>query len=203
MSRKFAVLAAVLAAFVLASHPAEAQQRKPIHPTIDVTGFWVGTAWTAVYFALNHWRTTKWNAEAAGISNVGAAVVTTAGCVVVSPMVASALLNRPLTYREAYILFGSCVIPIIGGWAVNEAFNNGWIWAPDEKPVRVAHHGKTKTVATKPAATPAAAAPAAPASAAAEAKPAPAAPAKPKVAVVKKVEKVAAAMAVDGLMATH
>ncbi|HXX26217.1 MAG TPA: hypothetical protein VEJ40_06130 [Pseudolabrys sp.] len=197
MSRKFAVLAAVLATFVLASHPADAQQRK-IPPTIEVAGFWVGTAWTAVYFAINHWRT-KWNADAAGISNVGAAAVTTAGCVVVSPMVASALLNRPLTYREAYILFGSCVIPIVGGWAVNEAFNKGWIWAPDEKPVHAAHHSKVKMAAAKPAVEVAGAA----TPAAAEAKPAPAVPAKAKVAAVRKIKKVAAAMPFDGLMAMH
>jgi hypothetical protein len=46
------------------------------------------------------------------------------------------VLNRPLKYREAHILVGSCVIPIIGGWLVNEAYNNGILWAPDEEPVR-------------------------------------------------------------------
>ncbi len=30
------------------------------------------------------------------------------------------------------------------------AYNNGWLWAPDEKPVRVAQHGKKK-MAAKPA----------------------------------------------------
>ena len=198
MSRKFVVLAAIVAALVCAS-PAGAQQRKPVNPTIDAVNFWVGGAWTAVFFGINHWDA-KWNSAHAGMTALSAGVLTTAGCVVTSPMVASALLNRPLTYREAYILFGSCVIPIVGGWAVNEAFNNGWIWAPDEKPVRVAHHSKAKMATAKPATAVAAAA----TPATAEAKPAvAAAPAKPKVTAMKKVEKVAAAMPFDGLMATH
>ncbi len=67
-----------------------------------------------------------------------------------APMVATVALNRPLKYREAHILIGSCLIPFVGGWLVNEAYNNGWITAPDEKPVRVAHHSKKK-MAEKPA----------------------------------------------------
>jgi hypothetical protein len=209
MSRKFVVLAAVLAAVIFASHPAGAQQRKPINPTIDATNFWVGGAWTAVFFGINHFDA-KWNTAHAGMTALSAGVLTTGGCVATAPMVASAVLARPLTYREAYMLVGSCVIPIVGGWLVNEAFNNGWMWAPDEKPVRVAHHGKKKMAAATPAATTAAAAPAAttgaatPATTAAAAKPATTpALAKPKVAAVKKAEKIAAAMPVDSLIAAH
>ncbi len=194
MSRKFVVLAAVLAAIVFASHPAGAQQRKPINPTVDATNFWVGGAWTVVFFGINHFDA-KWNSAHAGISALSAGVLTTVGCVATAPMVASAVLNRPLTYREAYTLVGSCVIPIVGGWLVNEAFNNGWMWAPDEKPVRVAHHGKKKMAAATPAVTTGTTAPAAAAK--------PATPAKPKVAAVKKAEKIAAAMPVDSLLAEH
>ena len=43
------------------------------------------------------------------------------------------MLGRPLKYREAHILIGSCVIPIVGGWLVNEAYNRDILWAPDEK----------------------------------------------------------------------
>ena len=189
MSRKFVVLAAVLAAVVFASHPAGAQQRKPINPTIDATNFWVGGAWTAVFFGINHFDA-KWNTAHAGMTALGAGVLTTGGCVATAPMVASAVLARPLTYREAYMLVGSCVIPIVGGWLVNEAFNNGWMWAPDEKPVRVAHHATKKmAAATTPATTAAAAKPVT--------------RAKPKVAAVKKTEKIAAAMPVDSLIAEH
>ncbi len=42
---------------------------------------------------------------------------------------------------------GSCLIPFIGGWLVNEAYNEGWLSAPDEKPVRQTHHQRKKLVA--------------------------------------------------------
>jgi len=175
MYRKFLVLAAVCAAFVFGAQTADAGQRKEINPKINATNFWVGSAWTAGYFAINHWDW-KWNAAAAGITNAGALTLTTAGCVATSPMVASVLLNRPLTYREAHILIGSCVIPVIGGWLVNEAYNNGWLWAPDEKPVRVAAHGKSKMAAAKPT---------------------------QKTTAAKPAQKVAAVMPVDGMIAAH
>ncbi len=69
-----------------------------------------------------------------------AATIGTIGCAAASPIVATAVLKRPLTYREAHILIGSCVIPIIGGWLVNEAYNDGWLWAPDEKRARRVRH---------------------------------------------------------------
>ncbi len=62
-------------------------------------------------------------------------MLTTVGCVAVSPIVATALLGRPLKFCEAHILFGSCLIPIIGGWLVNEAYNHHIFTAPDEQPV--------------------------------------------------------------------
>ena len=207
MLRKLVVLAAILATVVFLCHPAGAQQRKPINPTIDATNFWVGSAWTAVFFGINHFDA-KWNSAHAGMTALSAGVLTTVGCVATAPMVASAVLARPLTYREAYMLVGSCVIPIVGGWLVNEAFNNGWMWAPDEKPVRVAHHGTKKIAATTRAGTTSAAAPAATTGAAMTTTTAAAAattpaPAKPKVAAVKKAEKIAAAMPVDSLIAAH
>ena len=39
-------------------------------------------------------------------------------------MVGTLVLNRPLTYREAHTLIGSCVIPIVGGWLVDQAYRN-------------------------------------------------------------------------------
>jgi hypothetical protein len=150
MSRKFVVLAAVVAAFAFTAQAATAGERKPVNPVIDATNFWVGGAWTAVLFGINHWDT-KWDAASAGISSGGAIVGTTIGCMATSPMVATVALNRPLSYREAHILMGSCLIPVIGGWVVNEAYNNGWLWAPDERPVRVASHKKSK-MAAKPTA---------------------------------------------------
>ena len=60
----------------------------------------------------------------------------------VSPMLATVLLKRPLTNREAGVLFGSCVIPIVGGWLVNEAYNANPHWEPGYVPVKVAHKKK-------------------------------------------------------------
>ncbi len=90
----------------------------PINTASTVTG--VGT--TALYFGINHWKW-HWNAEVAGIPQAGALVLTTVGCAAISPMLASALARRPLTYREAYVLAGSCVIPIVGGMIVNAIFD--------------------------------------------------------------------------------
>ena len=131
MNRKFVVLAAAFAAFVFTAQAADARQRKEVDPTINATNFWVGGAWTGAYFAM-----------AKPVAPV--AVGTTIGCMATAPMVATVALNRPLKYREAHILMGSCLIPIIGGWLVNEAYNNGWLWAPDEKPVRKARYKKKK-----------------------------------------------------------
>lgn len=142
MYRKLAILAAFLAAIGFTLQAAEARTRKPVNPTLNAVSTGVGAGWTTGYFAINHWRW-KWNASAAGISNAGALVGTTFGCMATSPMVATVVLHRPLKYREAHILIADCLIPFVGGWLVNEAYNNGYLWAPDEKPVRhvgYSHH---------------------------------------------------------------
>ena len=45
--------------------------------------------------------------------------VTTFGCMVVYPMVATVVLNRQLTPREAYVGMADCAVPFIGGWIVD------------------------------------------------------------------------------------
>lgn len=45
--------------------------------------------------------------------------VTTFGCMVVYPMVATVVINRPLTPREAYVGMADCAVPFIGGWIVD------------------------------------------------------------------------------------
>jgi hypothetical protein len=131
MPRKFIVVAAALAVFVFTAQSADARHRKPIDPTIDATNFWIGAAWTGAAVAM---------AKFVAPVLVG----TTIGCAATAPMVATVALNRPLKYREAHILIGSCVIPIIGGWLVNEAYNEGWLVAPDEKPVRKVRYRRHK-----------------------------------------------------------
>jgi hypothetical protein len=137
MNRMFVVTAAAFAAFVFTAQAADAGQRKPIDPTIDADNFWLGIAWTGAAVAM-----------AKPVAPV--VVGTTFGCMATSPMVATIALKRPLKYREAHILMGSCLIPFVGAWLVNEAYNSGWLWAPDEQPVRVGRHSKKK-MAAKPA----------------------------------------------------
>jgi hypothetical protein len=147
MNRRFGIFAAAFAAFFVAAQPSDAGQRKPIDPTINTVSTVVGAGWTLGYFAINQWKfgtNGGWDSSAAGISQGGAIVGTTMGCMATSPIVATAVLNRPLTYREAHILVGSCLIPIIGGWLINEGYNEGWLWAPDEKPVHKVSHRRRR-----------------------------------------------------------
>ncbi len=106
----------------------------------------VGAASTAAFFAFNDWNW-KWNSSRHGITALGAGVVTGVGCAALSPIVGTAVVNRPLTYREAHMLIADCVIPFIGGWLVNAAYNNHVLWAPDEGPPRTAR-GASWTGAT-------------------------------------------------------
>ncbi len=128
MARKCAIAAAALAAFCLAAQSADAGPRRKIDPRIGATDTAVGLAWTGVALA------------ARGVSGGAVITGTTIGCMATGPMVATAVLNRPLTYREAHIIFGDCLIPVIGGWLVNEWYNEGVLVAPDEKPAHKAHY---------------------------------------------------------------
>jgi len=128
MNRKIAYFAVALAAFAFAVQSAEAGPRRQVDPRIRGVNTGVGLAWTGAAFAIN------------GVSDAFIFGGTTIGCMATGPMVATAVLKRPLKYREAHIIIGACLIPFVGGWLVNEAYNNGWFVAPDEKPVRKAHH---------------------------------------------------------------
>lgn len=146
MTRKLGLLVAAVAAFALMAQAAEAGgYRRKVDPRLTATAIGVGAVSTAAYFALNDWHW-KWDSARHGITSLGAYGVTALGCAAVSPMVGTVVMNRPLTYREAHVLIGSCVIPIIGGWLVNEAYNNHILWAPDEAPVVKKRH---KRVAKK------------------------------------------------------
>jgi len=131
MSRKLAIFAAAIAAFAFTCQAANAGARKEIDPRITGVSWVVGGAASGAYYA-------------GGASTAGAWLASTMGCAAVSPMVATVVLNRPLKFREAHILIGSCVIPIVGGWLVNEGYNAGILWAPDEQPVKKARRAKKK-----------------------------------------------------------
>lgn len=143
MNRKFALFAALIAAFAFASQSAEAGGRRHHDKTkIAAVAIGVGAASTAAFFALNDWRWNGWNTNTAGgLTRLGAYGATTIGCAAVSPMVATVVLDRPLTMREAHVLVGSCVVPIVGGLLVSAI----WDAHPQWEPGRPMHRGKMRS----------------------------------------------------------
>lgn len=129
MTRKLAIFAAAIAALAFTAQAADAGGRRHVDGRIKAVAIGVGAASTAAFFALNDWNW-KWDSARHGITGLGAWGVTTIGCAAVSPMVATVVLDRPLSNREAGVLIGSCVVPIIGGWLVNEAYNAHPEWEP-------------------------------------------------------------------------
>jgi hypothetical protein len=132
MYRNVACLVAALVALGLTQGPASAGGRHHHDKKVlAATSAVVGAGATAAYFAINDWNW-KWDSGRSGLTSAGAIAATTIGCAAVSPMVATAVLNRPLSYREAHVLVASCIIPFVGGWLVNEAYEHHIMWAPDE-----------------------------------------------------------------------
>jgi peptidoglycan/LPS O-acetylase OafA/YrhL len=143
MVRKIA-LAALAAVFAMGLQSAQATSPRD-RTTLTVVGTGVGAGMTAAYFGINDWRW-KWNSAQAGMTALQATVLTTMGCAALSPIVATAVLNRPLSYREAHILIGGCVIPIVGGWLIDQAYENHVLWAPDEPQPAAAKVRRTRHV---------------------------------------------------------
>jgi hypothetical protein len=136
MNRKSAIVAAAIAAFVFASQSAQAGGRhhhRHGDKRIAAVALGVGAASTAAYFAINDWKWNGWD-NGSGLTRLGAYGVTTLGCAAVSPMVATVVVNRPLTNREAHVLIASCVVPIIGGLLVNAAYDAHPEWEPGYTP---------------------------------------------------------------------
>jgi hypothetical protein len=144
MNKRLAIFAAVDAAFTFTCQSADANGRKHhIDMRIKAVSIGVGAASTAAYFAINDW---KWNwHKSSGLSRWRAWGITFIGCAAVSPMVATEVFDRPLTIREAHVMIGSCVVPIVGGWLVNEAYEAHPEWEPAAMPAaKMKHHGKKK-----------------------------------------------------------
>lgn len=133
MVRKIACVVAALAVLCVSYGPASAGGRHKDKAALRATEIGVGAATTALYFGINDWNW-KWDAARAGVSQAGAIAGTTFACAAVSPMVATALLKRPLKYREAHMLMAGCVVPVVGSWLVEKAYDNHILWAPDEAP---------------------------------------------------------------------
>jgi len=144
MYGRIAALVAAVGILAVTAQTADAKERRHVDRRITAVGIGVGAAATAGFFALNDWHFNHWDSARHGVTSLGAWGLTTAGCAALSPIVATAVLHRPLSYREAHILVASCVIPVVGGWLVNEAYNAHILWAPDEKPeVKTRHRKKS------------------------------------------------------------
>lgn len=140
MKKIFIALTTILMAFALLGGGAEAARKKKTTVVVNPyyswywpwTGPWtvrdprlaasntvVGAAATGTYWAVrnNHGSNVAWGAWAA----------TSAGCIVVSPILGTIVTNRQLTQREVWVGTGNCIVPFIGGWAMNNWFDaNGW-----------------------------------------------------------------------------
>ncbi len=136
MRHGLALAVAAILAFALTGQAANAGGRHHISKEIKTAAIVTGAASTAAYFAINDWNW-KWD-NGSGLTSLGAYAATTMGCAAISPMVATVLLKRPLTNREAGVLIGSCVVPIVGGWLVNAAYDAHPDWEPGY--VRPASH---------------------------------------------------------------
>lgn len=141
MNKALAMLTAAIAAFVFTCQGADAHWRKHhVDKRLAAVSIGVGAASTAAYFSINDWKFGHW--QASSITQFGAYAGTMIGCMALSPMVATVVVNRPLTMREAHALVASCVLPIIGGWLVNEAYNAHPEWEAGNAPPPAKHHRK-------------------------------------------------------------
>ena len=130
MKKHLFVFAAALAMVGFLGASAEARSVRKAKPYAPVAkfdhrlvpvGIATGLGATAAYFAINDWNW-NWNRNAtrgAWVGSAGAYALTTGGCMAVSPMLGTVVVGRPLTPREAHVLMGGCLIPIVGGYLVN------------------------------------------------------------------------------------
>ena len=142
MKKWIIALAGLIAAsaFSVQSADAHGWRRKKVGKGVVVAGTVTGAAATAGYFWINGW---KWNWRGDGVNAInqgGAIAATSIACMAVAPMLASALEGRELTLREAGVLFGGCLVPIVGGYLVNAAWDANPQWERfEKKPARMAH----------------------------------------------------------------
>jgi hypothetical protein len=148
MMKQLSILAAALAMVGLATQTADAGHRKKAKhyhkaghhhymgyhhgtdPRIVTTGLFTSAAATAAYFAINDWHW-KWNnnsTSGAWVGAGGAYALTAVGCMAASPMVATAVVGRPLKAREAAVLMGGCALPIVGAWLVDAMWEANPQW---------------------------------------------------------------------------
>jgi hypothetical protein len=122
MKKLLGMVIIAIAAVALLGQDAEAKSRR-VDPRVTAAGLGVGLASTAGFFALNNWRTTAQSTHFSGLGLAGAYAVTSVACIAIAPLVASAVVNRPLTQREFHVLGAGCIVPIVGPLLVNAAYD--------------------------------------------------------------------------------
>jgi hypothetical protein len=132
-----------VASLALGSQSANADSVRRTEPGLQATSIGVGAASTVGFFALQGWSFNGRHRSGA-LGSGGAAVVTTAGCLALSPIVGTVLTQRELTHREAYGLFADCVVPFIGAWLVNQAFDAHPEWEPGRAVARSERSGRRR-----------------------------------------------------------
>jgi len=145
MSRNLFRIIALVLAFGLQSQVVRAQDNSwgwlfgHQDPRLTVTGIAVGLGSDGAYLALRHKVTTNGvRVPRYGITQLGAYAFSTVACAAVFPIVATIVINRPLTPREAYMGMADCVLPFIGGWWVDAVLpHTAWY---DGTPAPVAHY---------------------------------------------------------------
>lgn len=110
-------------------------RRNQVDQRVTVAGTVVGLGTTAAFFGLRGWKLNR-KGRYNGIGPAGAAVLTTGGCLALSPIFATVAVQRELTFREAYGLAADCVIPFVGSYLVDQAFDANPHWEPKPKKVR-------------------------------------------------------------------
>jgi hypothetical protein len=128
MMRWLGLVTVVVTGMTLLCQSADARplKRNQDDPRLTATGIGVGLGMTAGYFALRDW---KWKEPRnAKVSNGGAMVLTTVGCMALSPIVGTIVVQRELTLREAYVMTADCIVPFVGGWLMNKAFDDHPEW---------------------------------------------------------------------------
>jgi peptidoglycan/LPS O-acetylase OafA/YrhL len=120
----------VVVGLALNSPSANAGVRKHQNdPRLTAASIAVGVGTTAGFLALRDWRLHR-RGRVNGIGPAGAAILTTGACLALSPIVGTIAVQRELTFREAYGLAADCVIPFIGSWLVDKAFDAHPEWEP-------------------------------------------------------------------------
>jgi hypothetical protein len=137
------VLAALASAMLFTGGVAEAQQKRAkvvVTPSPWYAPWWgswevrdprlatsntvIGAGATGAFFAL---RSGHKHAAHGIHSGPAAYAVTSFACAAVSPIVGTIVTQRELTQREVFISTANCVVPILGGWAMNYWFDYyGW-----------------------------------------------------------------------------